>query len=71
MPPSICHPEIIMPIESDYIDEYIKRAKVVGGWLVFNVDSENVPVNLVFVPDPGYTWQCSSYYGDEEEGYEE
>jgi hypothetical protein len=61
-----------MPIESDYIDEYIMRAKVAGGWLVYNVDSENVPVSLVFISDPGHSWQCESYYeGDEEEEEDE
>ena len=58
-----------MPIEWSYIEEYIVRARVHGGWLVAAVDSDNVPVNLVFIPDQGHEWQCEDYYesGDDEE----
>ena len=57
-----------MPIEWVYIEEYVVRARVQGGWLVAAVDSDSAPVSLVFIPDPGHEWQCDDYYeGDDEE----
>ena len=56
-----------MPLEFVYIEEYVMRARVQGGWLVVAVDGDSAPVNMVFIPDPGHEWQCEGYYEDDEE----
>ncbi len=41
------------------VDQYTKRAKVIGGWLVKSYENFSVTpaVSMCFVPDEGHYWK--------------
>ena len=50
--------------------DYIRRAKVRGGWLVesyvggHNADGSGYGVGLTFIPDPEHRWDLIEYLQD-------
>ena len=51
--------EEIKPVGGNAAPQYMRRAKVVGGWLVETASHASSSGGLTFLPDPEYKWELS------------